>query len=410
MRRLPLLLLMLYVFAVPWEYSLDVGEPLGNAARIVGMALLAVVVPLVLRHGGPRRLGALQWCVLALYLFFACSYFWTVDGDATAEKIRAYAQVMMAVWLIWEVAKTPEDLHGLMRAWVAGCWVLAGLTMLSYFTMGAAAGQVRFAAEGQDPNDVARFLDFGFAIATLEFATEQRWWLRVMAMAYIPVGLLAVLLTASRGGFAGAFVAMVGVAALLVMWRPQAAAGVFGGLAVTVTALWLYVPAGTLERLATITTEVQGGDWNDRTSLWAAGLRAFERAPWLGYGAGTFASASHLTATDTAHNTLLAVLVTGGLIGLALFMCVLVSVAVSIVRTQGLMRVALVTTFAVWMITSMVGSVEENRATWVLFGMMALAGRLTRESPKAMRLCFDTEAKQSQKRRGLAAAWHGSVG
>ncbi len=409
MKRLSLLLLMLYVFAVPWEYSLDLGEPLGNVARIIGVVLLVTVVPLMVQCGGPRRLGALQWLVLALYLFFACSYFWTVDGDATIEKMRAYAQVMMAVWLVWEIAKTPEDLRGLLRAWVAGCWVLAVLTMASYLAIGAAGGQVRFAAEGQDPNDVARFLDFGFAIAALEFATERRWLIRLLAIGYLPAGLLAVLLTASRGGFAGALIAMVGVAALLVMWRPQAAAAVFWGLAATVIAIWLYVPAGTLERLATITTEVQGGDWNDRTNLWAAGLMAFKRAPWLGYGAGTFASASHLAGNDTAHNTLLAILVTGGLTGLALFVGVLLAVTVSVIRTRGLMRVALGTTLAVWGVTSMVGSVEENRATWVLFGLTALAARLTRVCPVAMRLCFDAGIERSAKRRRLATACDGSI-
>lgn len=410
MDRIAAWLLMLYVFAVPWEYSLDLGEPLGNAARIAGALLLVVAIPLVLQRGGLRRWGALQWLVLALYLFFVCSYFWTVDGDATGEKIRAYAQVMMAVWLIWEIANTPEDLRGMLRAWVAGCWVLAALTMASYLTVGVAGGQVRFAAEGQDPNDVARFLDFGFAIAALEFATERRMMLRLVAIGYMPAGLLAVLLTASRGGFSGAMAAMLGAAVLLLMWHPRSAAVVFWGLAATVIALWLYVPAGTLERLATISSEVQGGDWNDRTNLWAAGIRAFERAPWLGYGAGTFAPASHLSPNDTAHNTLLAVLVTGGLIALALFVGVLVAVAASVFRTQGLVRVALATTLVVWGITSMVGSVEENRATWVLFGVMALAGRLTRESPRAMRLCFGSGSRELRRPSELAAAYDGSVG
>ena len=37
-------LLMLFAFAVPWEYALDLGEPLGNVARILGLVLLAVMV------------------------------------------------------------------------------------------------------------------------------------------------------------------------------------------------------------------------------------------------------------------------------------------------------------------------------------------------------------------------------
>ena len=74
----------LFAFAIPWEYSLDLGEPLGNVARIAGLVLLLVAIPAVLQAGRVRTPGPLQWMVLALYLWFCCSYFWTIDagGDA----------------------------------------------------------------------------------------------------------------------------------------------------------------------------------------------------------------------------------------------------------------------------------------------------------------------------------------
>ena len=40
MRRIAWVLLLLFAFAIPWEYSLDLGEPLGNVARIAGLLLL----------------------------------------------------------------------------------------------------------------------------------------------------------------------------------------------------------------------------------------------------------------------------------------------------------------------------------------------------------------------------------
>src|ERR1039458_5628902 len=78
-----------------------------------------------------------------------------------------------------------------------------------------AAGQIRFAAAGQDPNDVARFLDLGFPLAALLFVSERRWPSRLLALGYLPLGLFAVLLTASRGGFLAAVVALVGCSILL---------------------------------------------------------------------------------------------------------------------------------------------------------------------------------------------------
>jgi hypothetical protein len=400
MQRLSLAFLMLFAFAVPWEYSLDVGQPYGNVARILGVLLLLAVVPGVLVRRGLRRPGVLQWLVLALYLYFVCSYFWTLEAESTLEKMRAYFQVMMVVWLVWEIGESPEQLRALMRAFVAGCWVLALLTFKDYLSGSAAVEQVRFVAEGQDPNDAARFLDLGFPLAALLFAVEEGWAIRLAAIAYVPAGLLAVLLTASRGGFSAALISLLGSAMLLIRWRPRASAAVFLGLAVTVGALWLFVPVESLDRLATIPE--QAGSLNDRLNIWTAGFHAFAQAPWWGTGAGTFTQASNLATGDTAHNTLMAILVTGGLSGLAIFLAILARVAWAVAQTRGLMRIALGTTLAVWMITSMVGSVEENRATWLIFGLMGLAGRLETEQQTSMVSVFSGRESERQTEPALA--------
>jgi len=380
---------MLYAFAVPWEYAFDLGEPVGNAARIVGVLLLLAVVPLMLLRRQMRAPGAMQWLVLALGIYFSCSYLWTIDPQTTLDKMRAYFQVMMVVWIAWEVAETPGHLRWLLRAFVGGCWVLAGLTVLSYLSAGAPEiERIRFVAEGMDPNDVARFLDFGFPLATLLFATEEQWLVRLLAIGYVPVGLMAVLLTASRGGFSAGLAALLGSAILLVSWRPRAASAVFAGLTVTAGAIFLFIPGESLARLATIPQEVGGGDLNDRLNIWRAGWHAFAGAPWWGYGAGTYTTAAGLAPGDTAHNTVMAVLVTGGVAGLTIFVATVVAAVWAVARTTGLLRIALGTALAVWGITSMVGSVEENRTTWLLFGVIAVAGRLAVERSAVLARAF----------------------
>jgi len=327
--------------------------------------------------------------VLAFYLYFVCSFFWTVDRDATLDKMRAYFQVTMAVWLVWEIADTAAALRGLLRAFVAGCWVLALLTFADFSSATAIAeGQARFVATGQDPNDVARFLDLGFPLAGLLFATERQWTIQILSASYIPAALLAVLLTASRGGFTAAIAALLGTAILLAMARPRAALGVFGALAAMTAAVWLFAPAESLDRLATIPQEVGGGDWNDRLNIWDAGWHAFTQAPWFGSGAGAFTAAAGLSPGDTAHNTAMAVLVTGGLVGTLIASAIVAAVAWSAARTKGLLRICLGTVLTVWAITSMVGSVEENRVTWLLFAAIALAGRLSAEEPETMSVLF----------------------
>jgi hypothetical protein len=58
MRRTAWILLLLFAFAIPWEYSLDLGGLLGNAARIAGLLVLLAAIPAVLQAGRMRTPGA----------------------------------------------------------------------------------------------------------------------------------------------------------------------------------------------------------------------------------------------------------------------------------------------------------------------------------------------------------------
>lgn len=389
MRRAAWVLLLLFVFAIPWEYSLDLGEPMGNIARILGLLLILVAIPAVLQAGRLRTPGSLQWLVLAFYLWFCCSYFWTIDPLATLEKMRAYFQEMMIVWLVWEFAESPRDLRSLLRVYIAGSWVLAALTVANLGSPEAiAAGQIRFAAAGQDPNDVARFLDLGFPLAALLTTSERRWHARLLALGYLPLGLVAVLLTASRGGFLAALVALAGCGALLLRSHARGVLAVVLSLPLIAAALWFTVPHQTFQRLATIPEQIQGGNFNQRWNIWSAGWHAFVHAPFFGTGAGSFVAAAGLNPLDTAHNTAISILVGGGLCAFFLAVAIVGLSARSILETHGTMRLALATALAVWIVTSLVATVEESRTTWLLLGVIALAGRLAVEQPEDLADCF----------------------
>jgi hypothetical protein len=389
LRRIAWGLLLFFAFAIPWEYSLDLGEPVGNIARVVGVMVLLAAVPAVFEAGRLRTPGSMQWLVLALYLWFCCSYFWTVDPAATLVKLRGYFQEMMIVWLVWEFAESPRDVRALLRAFVAGSWVLALLTLVNFGSAEAvAAGQIRFVAEGQDPNDVARFLDLGFPLAAVLSNCERQWPGRLLALGYLPLGLVAVVLTASRGGFVAALLALTGCGLLLMRNHRRAVLAGAVALPVLGAGLWFAVPRETFDRLATIPSQLESGDLNQRLNIWDAGWHAFVQAPLVGTGAGSFVIAARLHPLDTAHNAALSILVGGGLCAFFLFAGVVALAARSVLRTPGPLLVGLMTALLVMVIASMVDTVEENRTTWLLLGIMAVAGKLAVEQPEQFADCF----------------------
>jgi O-antigen ligase len=377
MRRIVWLLLLLFVFSIPWEYSLDLGAPLGNIARVAGLVLLLAAVPAILQLGQIHWPGPLQWLTLALYLWLCCSFFWTSAPDATQIKLRGYFQEMMVVWLIWEFAESPKDLRNLLRVWLAGSWVLAFLTIANFASVDpGSTDQLRFAAVGQDPNDVARYLDLGFPIAALLLDGKERWPGRLLAAGYLPLGFGCVLLTASRGGFVAAVVALAGCAVIF-YWRHSK--GILAGALVVPAvagAIRALLPHETLERIGSITNPLQNGDLNQRVNIWSAGWRAFLEAPLCGHGAGSFVTAAKLAPIDTAHNTILSILVEGGLCALVLATGIVALSVRSILKTCGTLRLALSTLMAVWLTSSLVGTVGESRTTWLLLAVIALSHRL----------------------------------
>jgi hypothetical protein len=394
MRRVAWVLLLAFAFAVPWEYSLDLGPPLGNIARLAGIAVVLAVIPSVFLAGRVRTPGPLQWLVLGLFLWFCCSCFWTIDRGETLHHLRGYFQEMMIVWLVWELVDSPANLRDLLRAYVAGAGVLAVLTIMT-FIFASSPDQIRFASEGQDPNDVARFLDLAFPLAALLLGSESRRRGKLLAAVYLPLGVLGVLLTASRSGLLAALVALAGSAVLLFYNSRRGFVVSLYAFPAFVAGLWITVPQQTLDRLATIPEELTRGDLNQRWEIWNAGWQAFVHAPFLGYGAGSFVAAAGLAAIDTAHNTALALAVEGGIVALAIATAIVAVAAASVVEIRGPLRIALAAVLLTWLLSSFVATVHESRATWLLLACMAVASRLAAEDPNSVIRVFPERARST---------------
>lgn len=382
MRRLAWYLLLMYAFAIPWEYALDLGSLFGTVARLLGLLAAGCGLLSLVKSGWVHRAQGVHWIALAFLVWCCCTWFWSIDSEATLPRLRGYLQEMAVLWLVNEFAESERDFMWLLRAWLAGTCLLAGLTVASFPSL-QAAGATRMVAEGQDPNDVARVLALGLPLAAFLARKETHRGSQLFAVAAVPLLLYSALLTGSRSGLLELSVALVGSIVTLSGANAQVARVSWTAGPALIAAFIYLVPRSVAERLATIGEQLAGGDLNQRLNIWDAGWQASAQHPFVGTGAGTFVAATGLAGTDTAHNTALSVAVEGGIVELTLAAMLIASVFALLVRTGGAARWACLTLAAVWLVASLASTMEQTRVTWLLFATVAVAARLSEENSSA---------------------------
>ena len=330
--------LWVFVFCLPWERIFQLGE-LNIVTRITGALALGIALFTVVISGRVRRVHLFHIAALLFWIWAAFCLFFFSRAPKLPDKLWTYFQLILVLWMIWELAPSIQRLRGLMLAYVLGAYVAALDTIRVYQTEGALFR--RFAAGGADPNDLAMVLAIGLPMAWYLGMTYQHTLLRWLCRAYLPLALVAVGLSGSRGGMLATMVALLVVPLTMTRLTPARLAtavvmlGLGGGLAIA------YTPETLIERFATTGSELGGGHVGGRGKIWRAGFIAFTQRPFIGYGPGGFMNAiSPITGgnTQVAHNSFLSVLVEQGIIGFAFFMTMFVAVLRAIVRLPLLER------------------------------------------------------------------------
>jgi O-antigen ligase len=233
----------------------------------------------------------------------------------------------------------------------------------------------RYAAGDFNPNWLAMTLALAIPMAWYLSTVFQRPLLRLVCRAYLPLGLLALGLTGSRGGMLTAVVALMIVPLSITRLTPGRLIAAMVTLALTGTVAAMYVPQQVVERLATTPNSVAGGSFAGRYRFWVAGLEAFAHKPLLGYGPGGFIRAIEpILGSESlvAHNSFISVLVEEGLIGLLFYATMLVAVLGAVLRLPQFERRFALVLLVTLLMAMMPTSWEDRKPVW--FILAALLG------------------------------------
>jgi O-antigen ligase len=374
--------LWLFVFTMPWDWMAAV-PGVAILPRVTGVVAVAFTGVAVVMSGHLRRWHGLHVAALLFWVWAGLALFLFHFGQRLPYKFGTFGQLILVLWIIWEVAPSERRIRGLMAAYVLGAYVAAFETIRLYRR--EAKVLERFAAGGADGNDLAMMLALALPMAWYLGMAHHRPIMRWVCRFYVPVGVFTVGLTGSRGGMLATTVALLVVPLSMTRLSPKRlitamiVLGAAGGMAI------VYTPETLIERLATTRVEVEGGRFGGRGKLWRAGLAVFPENPVFGVGTGGYKTAITPRlgpAAQVAHNSYVSVLVEQGFVGFFLYMSMFGAAFLSILRLPVLeRRVALVLLGTVG-IAMLPLTWEDRRAVWFVLAVLVglsqarIAGRV----------------------------------
>jgi O-antigen ligase len=382
------------IFVIAWENIIFL-PGLGTASKIAGLIIAGVWGLTVLLSGRLRKLHAFHLLVFLYFAWHFVSSFWSIDREVTLERAMTYVQLVIMIWLFWDLYTTPATLRAGLQAYVLGAYVSLGTVIQNYLIRGSAINSEliyqRFTADGFNANDLALILALGIPLAWYLAVSNQEHnrarGLKIVNYMYIPMATFAILLTASRSGLLVVFASLPFILGTFSTLRPVHRFLIFVALVGALYGAVSLAPDSTLARLGTIDDSIREWDFNNRINIWSHGLDVFLENPLVGTGSNTFAVKSH----TVAHNVYLSILVEVGIIGFILFTLILLSVIKQARRQPALMSKLWLAVLLVWAVGVMSLSWEHRKQTWLFLSFVVISANVSLQENKSLlkaQVCF----------------------
>jgi O-antigen ligase len=401
MRRITLWLSWLLMFVVAFENLFQAGA-LGTMGRVVGLALAGSWLLSVLAVGRTRQPGAMHSLMIGFTLWCAASILWSLSPEASFDQTLTYVQLVLLALIVWDVYETPEHLNAGLQAYLFGAWVCLAQLFHEFLT---GAAQRRFSVGFFNENTLGFTLALGIPVAwylTLgggraNGRSGEPWAapLRLANLAFIPASTLGIALTASRSSMLSALLGFGYMALSMNRMRRGARVLMLVGAAAVVVYGVSLVPKTSLDRLGGTGSAVSEGDWNGRLPIWNEALRMISERPLLGTGVHAFHVAAYET-NSAPHNIVLSIFAELGLIGFALFSGILISAGLLALRQPRDAAAFWLTMLGVWLLNALTHNFEDQKVTWLLFGLIAVGARLCASPAPGRRVPAETRGARAE--------------
>ncbi len=375
-RKTAFFAVLVLIFTIPWETAITISS-LGTLTRLVGFGAAGIWTISVLISGKLRKPHIFHMAIFLFILFNFASIYWTVSFELTFIRIKTYLQLTVLIWLIWDLINTPESLRMAMQAFIFGAYLtivsqlynLASGKIISTYELG------RYSGAGQNANEFALILSLCLPLAW-HLAIHQKpgagaIFLKILNFAFIPLALLATILTASRTAIVTDIPCLLYITGTMNRIKPAYRVLVFIIVVTAFLAIGPLIPQATFERLSTIGDSIARSDLGGRVMLWSGSLKIIQNHPFLGIGSNALSAPSQLR--TQSHNTFLSVFAELGLVGFLLFSGILFIVVYEAYKHPKPYSLLWLTVIAVWFIGVFTLTWEYTKVTWFFLSLVIIS-------------------------------------
>jgi O-antigen ligase len=374
MRKVAFYLSLILIFTIPWEDAITL-RGVASISRYIGILTAAIWLISLFFTGKIRKPTTYHLLVILFMLWNFASLIWTVALTETLQEILTYVQLIILIWIIWDLYTSIESVYRAMNAFIFGAYVAIFATINNYIhghEIEVYSGG-RYAGVG-NAVDLALILTIGLPIAwylAISSHQSKKLLIKIINFAYIPLALFSILLTGTRMAIFAVIPAVVYVLSTFNRAKPilkiTSVVAVIGSMFIVEP----LIPRSTLDRLQTAFSSISAGDLGGRIPLWQQSLAYFSASPIIGIGSGALNSSIMLG--TVAHNTFISVLTELGIFGFILFIFILFYVLYAAIIQKNDLSKLWISVLSIWVIGVSTLTWEYRKVTWLILTLIIVS-------------------------------------
>lgn len=368
--RVSLYLSLFFIFSIPW----------GNAywdglSRIIGLLAFGMAGLAFMTGGNRAKFTAFHLAIALLGAWLIVSFIWTPDFARGQFLLTTTVQLLLLTVLVtMSINNKKENILLFYNSYVLGNLVGSGIIIYNYLNGIESIYYQRYAIPTLDIDGQSIMLTLAIPMSAYLTTQYKKNWQKAFYIAAIPTIVFAVFLTGTR---TASIVGVIGVLYWLMTYRNSSLkvkTTFFVLFIATMLAAVSLAPQESVDRILSSGKSITSGTLNNRTVIWGASLEQWKNAPIIGNGVGSLGyilNTKHVE-YDSAHSTYIHILTENGIIGLALYLIMILTIIYYSFKcsiSEMLFLMSLLMTILVSQITQ---HTHFHKETWYALTMLAV--------------------------------------